>query len=569
MDETLQLQKRINENFCRVLTRLISEKYPRLQDEAELLFGQFIEAAEPIYQIAPQYDYNDIPSNGKRSLLKFAQNFLLRAHYAINSVDDVRHIFIGTEYFILALNYSMDQHNARGDTEKTNEMTHDTLVTIENNVEKYMRTFLRDDYIACNCPDLKIVLKFFFRLCTLALSPSTIRGLLAFVLPHNWVVNPFVENCKKSTPQLLARFIRIPDIFISRMVTRMVFLIQNPIAGPSIERKSVTLDVASPYLIGVDEKVMYTKLFKRLDIAKTKIRFRVLSTKGHFQGKVILYVHGGGFVGPSADSLEDLYIADWALGLPGATIVNFDYSFAPEVKFPTQVQELLDCYLWLQSGSPEVKEVLGFIPSEIIFAGDSAGGNFILALTVLLNDIHQEFSSTRITFPKALVGMFGKYHISKKMHSSHFLSISDQLVSFTFLLRMASYCKFRWYNQHSLNNNSDAQKTWTLVSIDSALDHFVSNKNMDPDPSHYLQPLMYPYFNSEPLKAINLYLLGIDACPLLDETILLAKKWCGQVKYIHLDDTCHGSLYFHRWHPSATKSMMKSSIDLLFEALSC
>lgn len=567
MDESLKQLKSENDHFIQSLNLIIKTNYPQLSTEASTLLNTFVSTSDQMYLLAPQYDYNNIQANGKRSLLKFANNFLKKASSSTQTKDDISEILNGIEFFILSFNYSIAQHESTNDDKSSLNVVNELLVNLEKNVEKYMKTFLKNGYFSCNCQELTIVLQFFLRLGALVLNPFNLQSLLSFILPHNLVVDSFVTNSSMSTPQTVARFIRLPDLILSRFFTRILFLVQNPISGLSITRKTINLDVNSPYLIGVDEKSMYTKLIKRTVRTKTNVRFRVLSTKGHFYGKVIFYCHGGGFLGPSAESLEDLYIVDWALALPGVTIINVDYSLAPESKFPTQTQEILDCYLWLQSESEEVKKVLGFIPTDVVLAGDSAGANLTLSLALMINDLHEEFNATSIKLPKSIVGMFGKYYISKELSSSHFLSIGDQLVSFLFLLRMASYMKFRVYSSLGLNNNENKQtgKTWKLMNLDN-VDGFMTNPNIEPDPSPYLQPSKYHNFSSDALKSIRLYLMSIDACPLLDESIELAKNWKGKVKLVHIENTCHGSLYFVRMHPSATKNIMKTSIDLLNEA---
>ena len=69
--------------------------------------------------------------------------------------------------------------------------------------------------------------------------------------------------------------------------------------------------------------------------------------------------------------------------------MSVDYSLSPEAPYPEALQEVLDCYLWLVSGDPEVESAIGFHPKKIAICGDSAGGNLCMALVLALNDIRQ------------------------------------------------------------------------------------------------------------------------------------------------------------------------------------
>jgi acetyl esterase/lipase len=82
-------------------------------------------------------------------------------------------------------------------------------------------------------------------------------------------------------------------------------------------------------------------------------------------GKVILYVHGGGFIGGSAR-------ANAATALPlcrllGARGVGVDYTLAPEAVFPKALIEIETVYRALLAS--------GVAARDIVLLGDSAGGN--------------------------------------------------------------------------------------------------------------------------------------------------------------------------------------------------
>jgi hormone-sensitive lipase len=74
------------------------------------------------------------------------------------------------------------------------------------------------------------------------------------------------------------------------------------------------------------------------------------------------------------------YTRSWAKSLPNAVVCSLDYRLAPESRFPNQLDDIWQAYYWLVVNA---KTILGREPRKIILAGDSAGGNLILALTVM------------------------------------------------------------------------------------------------------------------------------------------------------------------------------------------
>ena len=104
------------------------------------------------------------------------------------------------------------------------------------------------------------------------------------------------------------------------------------------------------------------------------------------EGKLVLYVHGGAFFTQGAESSE-MYTHRILNELGGINILAIDYSLT--VPYPVPLQELLDVYLWLFSGKPEVKKMLGFHPKKIILAGDSVGAFFGITLCIVLNELNK------------------------------------------------------------------------------------------------------------------------------------------------------------------------------------
>ncbi|MCP5068293.1 MAG: alpha/beta hydrolase [bacterium] len=95
---------------------------------------------------------------------------------------------------------------------------------------------------------------------------------------------------------------------------------------------------------------------------------------------ILLYFHGGGWVGGSVDVVENIGrgIADRARHI----VINVDYRLAPEHKFPAGLE---DCYAAVKWAAEHGRE-LGGDPSRIVVAGDSAGANFATVCCLLAHE---------------------------------------------------------------------------------------------------------------------------------------------------------------------------------------
>lgn len=92
--------------------------------------------------------------------------------------------------------------------------------------------------------------------------------------------------------------------------------------------------------------------------------------------KIMLFMHGGGFVFNSTKLHRDL-IARIASAAK-VTALSLDYSLAPEHPFPTALNEVVAAYKWLLSRN---------VPAaNITLVGDSAGGSLVLSTLHVLRD---------------------------------------------------------------------------------------------------------------------------------------------------------------------------------------
>jgi len=97
---------------------------------------------------------------------------------------------------------------------------------------------------------------------------------------------------------------------------------------------------------------------------------------GATKHRVILFVHGGGYVSGSCSD-HRVHVAKFvkATGIPA---LLYEYRLAPEHAFPAALEDSVKAYQWLLDQ--------GTAPSKVVFAGDSAGGGLCLALLLALRD---------------------------------------------------------------------------------------------------------------------------------------------------------------------------------------
>jgi monoterpene epsilon-lactone hydrolase len=93
--------------------------------------------------------------------------------------------------------------------------------------------------------------------------------------------------------------------------------------------------------------------------------------------KAILYFHGGGFRLGSVSSHRELIAR--LVDASGCRVLAINYRLAPEHRFPAPLDDAIAAYGWMLDQ--------GLKPNNIAFAGDSAGGNLVLAAMLSLREL--------------------------------------------------------------------------------------------------------------------------------------------------------------------------------------
>ncbi len=106
------------------------------------------------------------------------------------------------------------------------------------------------------------------------------------------------------------------------------------------------------------------------------------ATPGHAGEPVILYFHGGGWVtgDPAAYDESDRALATQA----HAMVLSVAYRLAPENQFPAAHDDAFAAYRWLLAHAAS----LGADPRRIAVAGEGAGGNLAINVSLAARDAH-------------------------------------------------------------------------------------------------------------------------------------------------------------------------------------
>ena len=101
-----------------------------------------------------------------------------------------------------------------------------------------------------------------------------------------------------------------------------------------------------------------------------------LTPKGRMDGKLLLYLHGGGYVVGSCDMYRQL-VSHIARAGQIRTLLP-EYRLAPEHRFPAAIDDAVAIYRSLLA--------MGIKAGDIVIAGDSAGGGLTVATLLALRD---------------------------------------------------------------------------------------------------------------------------------------------------------------------------------------
>jgi len=101
---------------------------------------------------------------------------------------------------------------------------------------------------------------------------------------------------------------------------------------------------------------------------------------GSDSSRRVLYIHGGGFIMGSPKSHRT--ITSKFAEITGCAVLSIDYRLLPKFKHMDCVADCRTTYQWILENGPDGEETI----EQLFMAGDSAGGNLVLALTAWIRD---------------------------------------------------------------------------------------------------------------------------------------------------------------------------------------
>ena len=118
-----------------------------------------------------------------------------------------------------------------------------------------------------------------------------------------------------------------------------------------------------------------------------------IAVPGAAADRVILYLHGGGYVIGSINTHRAM--VSRIARASNARALSLDYRLAPEHPFPAAVDDATAAYKWLLGQ--------GYKPGKIVIAGDSAGGGLTLAALLAIRAPGCRCRRERFRFRRGLI----------------------------------------------------------------------------------------------------------------------------------------------------------------------
>lgn len=280
----------------------------------------------------------------------------------------------------------------------------------------------------------------------------------------------------------------------------------------------------------------------------------LVKPRGYTGDKLILFIHGGGFT--MGASIFYLSTFRNMVNKSGAALLSVDYSLSPAAKYPMALQECLDVYLNLHSSNP----ITGFKANKIVLAGDSAGGNLIIATTIAIAEIrHLQMSSRQppIPLPLAvnavypLISCLGAHLYPSRVLMdfcipSIYVSIANAYLGSFDEGKYYREGRGRWHENTQLLRKTASEVNWRFN-----------------DPFLHLPG--YKHFDR--LKNVPLYVQSSEFDSILDDSIAIAKCWKGPVTLDILPEVTHAWMSFAKFAPSdfAGRTLVQDRIREAFD----
>jgi acetyl esterase len=130
--------------------------------------------------------------------------------------------------------------------------------------------------------------------------------------------------------------------------------------------------------------------------------------------QILLWLHGGGFIGGSVYDLD--HACSWLARLGGVLVVSLEYRLAPEHPFPAALHDTYDAMCWLADNGPLIGG-----DGRVAAGGQSAGAALVAGACLMARDEAGPALSRQVLCYPALD--FGQDTESVRLYNGTFLSI--------------------------------------------------------------------------------------------------------------------------------------------------
>lgn len=126
--------------------------------------------------------------------------------------------------------------------------------------------------------------------------------------------------------------------------------------------------------------------FEKVNVGDTTVEHLIPVKKN---GKAVFHLHGGGYAISLLDVYRDIAVMYSELA-GGAEVFSVNYRVAPTDRAPAALDDAVAAYKWVLEQ--------GFKGEDIVFIGDSAGGNLVLTTTLYLKE-------NKLPLPKGVIAI--------------------------------------------------------------------------------------------------------------------------------------------------------------------
>lgn len=522
---------------------IIVDKYIEYSSDLVRSVKAIVKYSQEFTAHAHEHDFKNVKANGFRSMAKLANKFL---DFIINFKStstagdrEIDHLERMAETIELMLHFSHmilqkmgPQHGSPENFCTDGKLNIETICSIEK--YKHLLPSLFGKYGNFQySASFQAALRVYIGVAALIWTgPFSVKSIFSLITdPYNCAAEAFVDFGLNSDGKT---FSKVLNVFTNSYYTGAVSLLMNGINKLSID-ETVYLSVQCKYKIFSDG---HLEEVSPPFVRSKAIRCRYfLSEKDDTNDTLVLHVHGSAFLAMSTESFQML-TRGWSQKLGCVPILSVNYSLSPESKFPVALQELLDIYLHIISGEEKVKDVLGFTPTRVVFTGDSAGANMLMALLCVINDLNKKLHAS-IRLPKAAMLIYPALTVSFSLTPSRLFTLNDVVLP-TYLVMevIQAYVHLNDEFEEDKLSEEERKLKWFLRKYPSSGFEKIQRKLETP----YISPLFYEDFQS--LESVDLYLVTSEYDVFLDDSVSLAHKWKGKVSLDVVPDLPHAFLHF-------------------------